>query len=57
MQEKQDKLHEPETDFVVTSVEEQPEPVEEEVVTTAEEPESVEAVADTHLTLPGNCIG
>ena len=42
MQEKQDKLQEPETDFVVTSVEEQPEPVEEEVVTTAEEPESVE---------------
>lgn len=42
MQEKQDKLQEPETDFVVTSVEEQPESVEEEVVTTVEEPESVE---------------
>lgn len=42
MQKKQDKLQEPETDFVVTSVEEQLESVEEEVVTTAEEPESVE---------------
>lgn len=42
MQEKQDELQEPETDFVVTSAEEQLEPVEEEVAAVAEEPEEVE---------------
>lgn len=42
MQKKQDELQEPETDFVVTSAEEQLEPVEEEVAAVAEEPEEVE---------------
>lgn len=52
MQEKQDKLQEPETDFVVTSVEEQPEPVEEEVVTTAGDTESVEEVVSEQAEEP-----
>lgn len=42
MQKKQDELQEPETDFVVTSAEEQLEPVEEEVAAVVEEPEEVE---------------
>lgn len=42
MQENQDELQESETEFVVTSTEEQPEPVEEEVAANAEEIEEVE---------------
>lgn len=42
MQKKQDELQEPEADFVVTSAEEQLEPVEEEVAAVVEEPEEVE---------------
>ena len=52
MQKKQDELQEPETDFVVTSAEKQPEPVEEEAAAVAEEPKEVEEAVSEQVEEP-----